>query len=203
MTGKNIFSLLKENSRKIRWKTNFTWSYKFPPPKIWDKEGKNRINFRTNILIGNLALADLLFLIYCAPVTAYSYVFSWGLSESLCYIAVTLQYVTCYVSVWTLVFLAYDRYLSITSSTVTTRMRQGNAVLYACVVIWIAMFAINFPHMRNVGVLKFEFDVNKIVDFSIIKNFCLERFTSSLRWLFDNRNRELDCRRGKAILLEL
>uniref|UniRef100_A0A914DYD9 G-protein coupled receptors family 1 profile domain-containing protein n=1 Tax=Acrobeloides nanus TaxID=290746 RepID=A0A914DYD9_9BILA len=115
-----------------------------------------QLHDRTNILIGNLALADLLFLIYCAPVTAYSYVFSWGLSESLCYIAVTLQYVTCYVSVWTLVFLAYDRYLSITSSTVT-RIRQGNAVIYACVVIWVAMFGINFLHMRNVGVLRFQY----------------------------------------------
>lgn len=67
--------------------------------------------FSTNILICNLALADLLFLTFCVPLTAYSYVYSWRFSDTVCYITVTLQYLTCYVSVWTLVLLAYDRFI--------------------------------------------------------------------------------------------
>lgn len=65
----------------------------------------------TNVLICNLALADLLFLTFCVPLTAYSYIFMWDFSERVCYWMVTLQYATCYVSVWTLVLLAYDRFL--------------------------------------------------------------------------------------------
>lgn len=67
-------------------------------------------NFSTNILIANLALADLLFVTFCIPLTAYSYIRPWIFPEALCYYTVSLQYITAYVSVWTLVLLAYDRY---------------------------------------------------------------------------------------------
>uniref|UniRef100_A0A915CT20 G-protein coupled receptors family 1 profile domain-containing protein n=1 Tax=Ditylenchus dipsaci TaxID=166011 RepID=A0A915CT20_9BILA len=79
----------------------------------------------TNILICNLAVADLLFLTFCVPITAYSYIYMWNFSESICYVTVTLQYVTCYVSVWTLVLLSYDRYVSITSPSCSINMRRG------------------------------------------------------------------------------
>jgi len=110
----------------------------------------------TNILIANLALADLLFLTLCPPISAYVYLYGWQFSESLCYITVSLQYVTCYVSVWTLVLLAYDRYLSISCPTQPKSIRRGHTVFYACAVLWILPFLVNLPQMRNVGVLAFE-----------------------------------------------
>ncbi|KAH7700014.1 Protein NPR-9 [Aphelenchoides avenae] len=112
----------------------------------------------TNILICNLAIADLLFLIFCAPLTAYAYVYSWNFSETICYVTVTLQYVTCYVSVWSLMLLALDRYLSITSPGKSRGIRRGNSVFCVCVSAWLILFALNFPQMRNVGVLRFEYN---------------------------------------------
>ena len=41
--------------------------------------------FSTNLLIANLATADLLFLTFCVPLTAYSYLYGWNFSESLCF----------------------------------------------------------------------------------------------------------------------
>uniref|UniRef100_A0AC34RCP3 G-protein coupled receptors family 1 profile domain-containing protein n=1 Tax=Panagrolaimus sp. JU765 TaxID=591449 RepID=A0AC34RCP3_9BILA len=110
----------------------------------------------TNILIANLALADLLFLTLCPPISAYVYLFGWDFSETLCYITVSLQYLTCYVSVWTLVLLAYDRYLSISCPTRPISIRRGHTVFYACGALWIVAFLVNLPQMRNVGVLAFE-----------------------------------------------
>ncbi|CAD5230195.1 unnamed protein product [Bursaphelenchus okinawaensis] len=85
----------------------------------------------TNILICNLALADLLFITFCVPLTAYSYIFHWDFSENVCYWMVTLQYVTCYVSVWTLVLLAYDRFFA----------------------LWFIIFCLNLPNMESVGLI--------------------------------------------------
>jgi hypothetical protein len=66
----------------------------------------------TNALIMNLAAADLMFLTFCVPFTAYSYARTmWPFSRVLCYVNVYLQFVSAYASVWTLVVLAFDRFL--------------------------------------------------------------------------------------------
>ncbi|KAI6191879.1 G-PROTEIN-RECEP-F1-2 domain-containing protein [Aphelenchoides bicaudatus] len=117
--------------------------------------GFNRnLHDSTNILIANLALADLLFLSFCVPLTAYSYVHSWSFSESLCYYTITCQYLTAYVSVYTLVLLAYDRLLAITSPTKLRSIRRGCHSIYVCISIWIVMFFINWPNMRGVGLIE-------------------------------------------------
>uniref|UniRef100_A0A914XVD7 G-protein coupled receptors family 1 profile domain-containing protein n=1 Tax=Panagrolaimus superbus TaxID=310955 RepID=A0A914XVD7_9BILA len=117
-----------------------------------------QLHDNTNLLIANLALADFLFLTLCPPISAYAYVYGWQFSATLCYITVSFQYITCYVSVWTLGLLAYDRYLSISSPTVVKSLRRRCTVLYACALSWILPFLINLPQMRNVGVLEFEYD---------------------------------------------
>ncbi|CAD5233791.1 unnamed protein product [Bursaphelenchus xylophilus] len=107
----------------------------------------------TNTLICNLALADLLFITFCVPLTAYSYIFHWDFSESVCYWMVTLQYVTCYVSVWTLVLLAYDRFLSIACPTRTLTLRKSHCCIYICISLWIIIFLANLPNMESVGLI--------------------------------------------------
>lgn len=59
----------------------------------------------------NLAFADLMFLIFCVPFTAISYAKPWPFPDTICYMTIYLQYVTAYASVWTLVILAFDRFL--------------------------------------------------------------------------------------------
>uniref|UniRef100_A0A914GYU5 G-protein coupled receptors family 1 profile domain-containing protein n=1 Tax=Globodera rostochiensis TaxID=31243 RepID=A0A914GYU5_GLORO len=97
----------------------------------------------TSLFICNLALADLLFLAFCVPLTAFSYLSnSWPFPDQLCYVTVTLQYVTCHVSVWTLVLLAHDRFVSITSPLSNRSLKRSRAVFW----------------MRHVGVLRFEYN---------------------------------------------
>uniref|UniRef100_A0A7E4VES2 G_PROTEIN_RECEP_F1_2 domain-containing protein n=1 Tax=Panagrellus redivivus TaxID=6233 RepID=A0A7E4VES2_PANRE len=121
----------------------------------------------TNILIANLAVADLLFLTFCPPVSAYAYMYGWDFSETMCYVTVSLQYLTCYVSVWTLGLLAFDRYQSITRPTRPKTLRRGYTVYFAIAALWILSFLINLPQMRNVGVLSF-FQSNNTEDVVLI-----------------------------------
>ncbi|VDP07093.1 unnamed protein product [Soboliphyme baturini] len=68
----------------------------------------------TNMLIVNLALADLLFLLLCVPFTATDYATSvWVFADFWCSILQYLQNVSAYASVWTLVLMAVDRFLAV------------------------------------------------------------------------------------------
>jgi len=71
---------------------------------------KRRMHTSTNLLIINLAVADLLFLTFCVPFTALDYASTtWLFSASWCTLQHYFQMVTAYASVWTLVLMAFDR----------------------------------------------------------------------------------------------
>ena len=64
----------------------------------------------TNLLILNLAVADLLFILVCVPATASDYVLMhWPFGLTLCRTVQYIIYVTAYVSIYTLVLMAGDR----------------------------------------------------------------------------------------------
>ncbi|RXG69095.1 Cysteinyl leukotriene receptor 2 [Armadillidium vulgare] len=59
----------------------------------------------------NLAIADLLFTVFCVPFTASDYIFSkWPFGSLWCKVVQYLTYVTAYASVYTLLLLSLDRY---------------------------------------------------------------------------------------------
>lgn len=64
----------------------------------------------TNVLIINLAVADLLFVIFCIPFTATDFVLPyWPFGNVWCKIVQYLIIVTAYASVYTLVLMSLDR----------------------------------------------------------------------------------------------
>lgn len=64
----------------------------------------------TNILIINLAVADLLFVIFCIPFTATDFVINyWPFGNIWCKIVQYLIIVTACASVYTLVLMSLDR----------------------------------------------------------------------------------------------
>lgn len=66
----------------------------------------------TNILIINLAVADLLFVIFCIPFTATDFVPPyWIFGKIWCKIVQYLIIVTAYASVYTLVLMSLDRWV--------------------------------------------------------------------------------------------
>ncbi|XP_076302888.1 allatostatin-A receptor-like, partial [Lasioglossum baleicum] len=63
----------------------------------------------TNILIINLAVADLLFVIFCIPFTATDFVLPyWPFGNIWCKMVQYLIIVTAYASVYTLVLMSLD-----------------------------------------------------------------------------------------------
>ena len=69
-----------------------------------------RIRNTTNLLILNLAVADLLFLLVCVPATASDYILMyWPFGLTWCRTVQYIIYVTAYVSIYTLVLMAADR----------------------------------------------------------------------------------------------
>ena len=66
----------------------------------------------TNLLILNLAVADLLFLLVCVPATASDYILMyWPFGLTWCRTVQYIIYVTAYVSIYTLVLMAGDRFV--------------------------------------------------------------------------------------------
>ena len=63
----------------------------------------------TNLLILNLAVADLLFILVCVPFTASDYVLMyWPFGVFWCRTVQYIIYVTAYVSIYTLVLMVGD-----------------------------------------------------------------------------------------------
>lgn len=68
----------------------------------------------TNVLILNLAFADLLFIVFCVPFTATDYVLNdWPFGLTVCQAVQYLIYVTSYVSIYTLILMSIDRFLAV------------------------------------------------------------------------------------------
>ena len=64
----------------------------------------------TNLLILNLAVADLLFVLVCVPFTASDYILMyWPFGVFWCRTVQYIIYVTAYISIYTLVLMARDR----------------------------------------------------------------------------------------------
>jgi len=67
----------------------------------------------TNLLLLNLAVADLYFLIVCAPFMAYKYAtLSWTFGDMACKLVGFSTYTSSYVTVYTLVAISVLRYIS-------------------------------------------------------------------------------------------
>jgi allatostatin receptor len=68
----------------------------------------------TNLLIINLAVADLLFIVFCVPFTATDYMLPfWPFGDVWCKIVQYLIVVTAYASVYTLVLMSLDRFMAV------------------------------------------------------------------------------------------
>ncbi|XP_029039398.1 allatostatin-A receptor-like [Osmia bicornis bicornis] len=100
----------------------------------------------TNILIINLAVADLLFVIFCIPFTATDFVLPfWPFGNVWCKIVQYLIIVTAYASVYTLVLMSLDRYLAVVHPITSMSWRTENHAILAICIAWAMIFAISTP----------------------------------------------------------
>lgn len=111
----------------------------------------------TNIMILNLALADLMFVIFCVPFTAADYVTRiWPFGHLWCKIVQYLIVVMVHASIYTLVLMSFDRFLAVVYPIACRSLRTEHNTLKAITVLWfvVVTFALPVPFMHDVVVIK-------------------------------------------------
>jgi len=117
----------------------------------------SRMRNTTNALIINLAVADLAFIVICVPFTAVSYSASLWLFGSLwCKAYNYVINVTAYVSVYTLVMMALDRYLAVAHAISSMTLRTERNASVAIALVWMATCAFNVPVWLEHDELKYS-----------------------------------------------
>ena len=100
----------------------------------------------TNVLILNLALADLLFIVLCVPFTATDYALnSWPFGLIWCQCVQYLIYVTSYVSIYTLILMSFDRFLAVVFPVSSLPYRTVTNAFAATTVTWLLIGCSSVP----------------------------------------------------------
>ncbi|KAK9522478.1 hypothetical protein VZT92_018939 [Zoarces viviparus] len=102
---------------------------------VWRSKSKRRA---ADVYIGNLAIADLTFVITLplwAVYTALGY--HWPFGVALCKISSYVVLVNMYASVFCLTCLSFDRYLAIVHSLSSSRLRSRGTMLASLGAIWV------------------------------------------------------------------
>lgn len=112
----------------------------------------------TNILIINLAVADLLFVIFCIPFTAADFVLPyWPFGNVWCKMVQYLIIVTAYASVYTLVLMSLDRYLAVVHPITSMSWRTESHAILAIGVTWVVILALSTPALVIHGEIRYVF----------------------------------------------
>ncbi|CAJ0580554.1 unnamed protein product, partial [Mesorhabditis spiculigera] len=108
-----------------------------------------RLRTATNILILNLAIADLLIGIFCMP-TSYWHVLifddqRWIFGEKLCYLMSFLQGAAVFLSAWTLVVISFDRWMAIMFVLTPSMRLTRSRAIYMVSATWIFSLTMALP----------------------------------------------------------
>ncbi|ESO03290.1 hypothetical protein HELRODRAFT_173575 [Helobdella robusta] len=99
---------------------------------------KERMRTVINLLLLNLAVADLSFVFVIPPSTAYIFAFeTWHFGTVACKLMHYLVNVTAYVTVYTLVLVTVVRYLTIVHNLKTSRFRTRPIIVCLICAIWV------------------------------------------------------------------
>lgn len=100
----------------------------------------------TNLLLLNLAIADLTFVLVIPPLTAYDHAVSrWTLGSLACKAMHYVINVTAYVTVYTLVIVSVVRYLTVVHNASTVRIRTRRNIIIVVSLTWLTMLLVNVP----------------------------------------------------------
>ncbi|KAI5651677.1 7 transmembrane receptor (rhodopsin family) domain-containing protein [Phthorimaea operculella] len=100
----------------------------------------------TNLLIINLAVADLLFVIFCVPFTATDYVMPrWPFGDMWCKVVQYFIVVTAHASVYTLVLMSLDRFMAVVHPIASMSIRTEKNAFLAIACIWVVILTTAIP----------------------------------------------------------
>src|SRR6218665_1433055 len=113
----------------------------------------------TNVLIINLAAADLLFIVICVPFTAIGYAIPvWPFGDGWCKIYQYVVHVTAYASVYTLVMMSFDRYLAVVHPVRSMTWRTGRNASIVATASWVLILGVNVPVIVEHRTVVYHFD---------------------------------------------
>ncbi|XP_005097945.1 allatostatin-A receptor [Aplysia californica] len=122
---------------------------------IFNKHMRNT----TNILILSLAVADLLFILFCVPFTATGYALPvWPFGDIGCKVQSYAMYVCAYASVYTLVLMSLDRYLAVVHAIRSMTWRSERNTWFAIAVVWIIILCGNTPLLVQFGEKRYVYE---------------------------------------------
>ncbi|XP_009966243.3 histamine H3 receptor [Tyto alba] len=105
------------------------------------------LRHRSNYFFLNLAISDFAVGVFCMPLyIPYSLTGKWHLGRGVCKLWLVMDYLLCTASVFNIVLISYDRFLSVTKA-VSYRAQQGvtsNPVV-KMVAIWVFAFILYCP----------------------------------------------------------
>ena len=120
---------------------------------VSDKHMRNT----TNILILSLAVADLLFIVFCVPFTATMYALPiWPFGELWCKVVQYLMFVCAYASVYTLVLMSLDRYLAVVHAIRSMSFRTERNTWLAVAATWAVILLGHVPLVLDYGIMPYE-----------------------------------------------
>ncbi|XP_004529763.1 allatostatin-A receptor-like isoform X2 [Ceratitis capitata] len=100
----------------------------------------------TNLLIINLAVSDILFVVFCVPFTAADYVLpTWPFGNVWCKFVQYMIVVTCHCSVYTLVLMSFDRFLAVVHPVTSMSLRTERNAMLAIFCAWILIISSAIP----------------------------------------------------------
>ncbi|XP_051658617.1 histamine H3 receptor [Manacus candei] len=102
---------------------------------------------QNNFFLLNLAISDFLVGAFCIPLyVPYVLTGRWIFGKSLCKLWLVVDYLLCTSSVFNIVLISYDRFLSVTRA-VAYRAQQGNTkqAVLKMVMVWVLAFLLYGP----------------------------------------------------------
>lgn len=115
---------------------------------------KNMMN-TTNLLILNLAISDILFIVFCVPSTAVDYALTsaWPFGDVWCRLSQFLIPATAFVSIYTLVLMALDRFLAVVFPVASITVRTIGYCRLAILLAWVLSLGLSSPAIFLHGIL--------------------------------------------------
>nr|KAF6471397.1 histamine receptor H3 [Molossus molossus] len=102
---------------------------------------------QNNFFLLNLAISDFLVGAFCIPLyVPYVLTGRWPFGRGLCKLWLVLDYLLCTCSVFNIVLISYDRFLSVTRA-VSYRAQQGDTrqAVWKMVLVWVLAFLLYGP----------------------------------------------------------
>ncbi len=109
----------------------------------------------TNLLLLNLAVADVSFLLLCGSFSTVHYALAeWPFGDTFCRVIQYLNYVTCYVTVYTLIAVSAVRFVTVVYGPQCKLIRRKTNIVIVILIIWISFLVAKVPILLVHGVSK-------------------------------------------------